>query len=76
MSSSRNLRADVASEIMKMMFENYIICYCSYHQDDLDEMLPAVEYSYNASISYDIGVSPFEGSKVGPKDSVVFSKRN
>ena len=60
MSSSRHPQTDGASEIMNRMVENYLRCYCSYHQDNWDELLPAAEFSYNSSVSEDLGMSPFE----------------
>lgn len=60
MSSSRHPQTDGASEVMNRMVENYIRCYCSYHQDDWDVFLPAAEFAYNSAISDDLGMSPFE----------------
>jgi hypothetical protein len=42
------------------MIENYLRCYCSYHQDDWDELLPAAEFAYNSAVTEDLGMSPFE----------------
>ena len=60
MSSSRHPQTDGASEIMNRMVENYLRCYCSYHQNDWDELLPAAEFAYNSAVSDDLGASPFE----------------
>lgn len=60
MSTSRHPQTDGASEIMNRMVENYLRCYCNYHQDDWDELLPAAEFAYNSAVSEDIGMSPFE----------------
>ena len=60
MSSSRHPQTDGASEIMNRMVENYLRCYCSYHQDNWDELLPAAEFAYNSAVSEDLGFSPFE----------------
>ena len=60
MSSSRHPQTDGASEIMNRMIENYLRCYCSYHQNNWDELLPAAEFSYNSAVSDDLGESPFE----------------
>ena len=60
MSTSRHPQTDGASEIMNRMVENYIRCYCSYHQNDWDELLPAAEFAYNSAITEDLGMSPFE----------------
>ena len=42
------------------MIENYLRCYCSYHQDDWDELLPGAEFAYNSALSDDTGMTPFE----------------
>ena len=60
MSSSRHPQTDGASEIMNRMVENYLRCYCSYHQDDWDELLPAAEFAYNSAVTEDLGMSPLE----------------
>lgn len=60
MTSSRHPQTDGASEIMNRMIENYLRCYCSYHQNDWDELLPAAEFPYNSAVSADLGVLPFE----------------
>lgn len=60
MSSSRHPQTDGASEIMNRMIENYLRCYCSYHQNDWDELLPAAEFAYNSAVTEDLGMSPFE----------------
>ena len=60
MSSSRHPQTDGASEIMNRMVENYLRCYCSHHQDNWDELLPAAEFAYNSAVSEDLGMSPFE----------------
>lgn len=60
MSTSRHPQTDGSSEIMNRMVENYIRCYCSYHQNNWDELLPAAEFAYNSAVSEDIGMSPFE----------------
>jgi len=60
MSTSRHPQTDGASEIMNRMVENYLRCYCSYNQDDWDNLLPAAEFAYNSAVSEDLGMSPFE----------------
>ena len=42
------------------MIENYLRCYCNYHQNDWDELLPGAEFAYNSAISDDLGMLPFE----------------
>eukprot|EP00737_Agarophyton_chilense_P003919 gb/GEZJ01004734.1/.p1 GENE.gb/GEZJ01004734.1/~~gb/GEZJ01004734.1/.p1 ORF type:complete len:294 (-),score=32.76 gb/GEZJ01004734.1/:75-956(-) len=60
MSTSRHPQTDGSSEVMNRMVENYLRCYCSYHQDDWDELLPAAEFAYNSAVSEDLGTTPFE----------------
>lgn len=60
MSSSRHPQTDGSSEIMNRMVENYIRCYCNYHQNDWDELLPGAEFAYNSAVSDDLGMTPFE----------------
>ena len=60
MSTSRHPQTDGASEIMNRMVENYLRCYCNYHQDDWDELLPTAEFAYNSAVSEDLGAAPFE----------------
>ena len=60
MSTSRHPQTDGASEIMNRMVENYLRCFCSYNQNDWDELLPSAEFAYNSSVFDDLGLSPFE----------------
>ena len=60
MSTSRHPQTDGLSEVMNRMVENYLRCYCNYHQNDWDELLPAAEFAYNSAVSEDLGMSPFE----------------
>ncbi len=60
MSSSRHPQTDGSSEIMNRMVENYLRCYCNYHQNDWDELLPGAEFAYNSAVSEDLGMTPFE----------------
>lgn len=59
-STSRHPQTDGASEVMNRMVENYIRCYCSYHQNDWDKLLPAAQFVYNSAVSEDLGMSLFE----------------
>ena len=45
---------------MNRMVENYLRCYCNYHQNNWDELLPAAEFAYNSAVGEDMGMSPFE----------------
>ncbi len=53
-------QTDGASEVMNRMVENYLRCYCSYHENDWDDLLSSAELAYNSAISDDLGMSPFE----------------
>lgn len=45
MSSSHRPQTDGASGIMIVIVENYFRIYCSYHQDDWDELVPGPEFA-------------------------------
>lgn len=60
MSSSKRPQTDGASEVLNRMMENYLRCYCSYDQNDCDELLPTADFAYNSAVSEDLGMSPFE----------------
>ena len=60
MSTSHHPQTDGISEVMNRLIENYIRCYCSFHQHDWDELLPAAEFAHNSALSVDLGASPFE----------------
>ena len=59
-STSKHPQTDGATEIMNRMFEHYLRCYCSCHQNNWDELLPAAEFAYNSAKSEDLWISPFE----------------
>lgn len=59
-SSRRYPQTDSASIIINCMVENYLRCYCSYHQEDWDLRLPTTEFLFNISVSKDLGSSPFK----------------
>ncbi len=61
-SSSRHLQTNGASEILNRMVENYLRCYCNYHQVDWDELLPGADFAYNSAVSDDLGMVPFEAN--------------
>ncbi len=60
MYSSRHPQTDGACEIMSRTVEHYDRCYCNYHQDDWDELLPGAEFAYNTAMIEDLGMTPFE----------------
>ncbi len=57
MSSSRHPQTDGASEAMNRMVENYLRCYCSYHQNDWSEPLSSAGFAYNSAVSDDFRLS-------------------
>ncbi len=59
-SSILHPQTDSASKIMNRMVENYLRCYCNYHQDDWDELLPVAEFAYNSAVNESLGVTLFE----------------
>ena len=60
MSTRKHPQTDGATEIMNRMVENYLRCYCSYHQNDWDELLSAATFAYHSAVTDDLGMSPFE----------------
>ena len=70
-STSYHPQTDGSSEIMNRMIENYIRCYCSYNQDDWDDLLPVAELAYNSSLSQNLGMYPIELDLVwNPKSTI------
>lgn len=59
-SSSRHPQTDAAYEVMNRMLDNYLRCYRSHHQDELDDLLLSAKFAYNSSISDNFGMYPFE----------------
>ncbi len=45
---------------MNCMVENSMRCYCSYHQEDFDVLLPGAELAYNSAVSEDLEMTSFE----------------
>lgn len=68
MSLSRHSQAIGASNIMKTMVKNYITSYCSYHQSNWGELLPAAELAYNSSVWDDLGCFLLNGLEVCSKN--------
>lgn len=60
MSTSHHLQTDSASEVMNIMIENYLRCYCGVQQTDWDTKLVAAELAYNSSVVDTLGMSLFE----------------
>lgn len=60
MSSIRHPQSGSASEILNRMVEKFLRCFRSYHQDNLDELLPAAESTFNSAVTENLGMSLFE----------------
>ena len=60
MSTSRHPKTDRALDMMNRMIEKYLRYFCSYNQDDWDELRPATEFAYNSAMTEDLGLCPFE----------------
>jgi hypothetical protein len=50
-------------ERMNQSLEQYLRIYCSYHQDNWDELLPLAEFTHNNTPSDSTGISPFYANK-------------
>lgn len=75
MSPSRHPQRDGASEIMNKMVENNVRCYCTYHRNNCDKLLPAAGFAYSSSVQGDLGILPFQLDLVwNPKSQLGFVK--
>src|SRR5258706_10653557 len=52
-------QSDRQTERINQILEEYLQHYCSWKQDDWDELLPLAEYAYNSAISETTKMSPF-----------------
>ena len=50
------------TEQVNQTIEQYLRHYCSWKQDDWDELLPMAEFAYNSAQSETTGMSPFEAN--------------
>lgn len=77
LSRSTHPQTDGVSEIMNRMLENYLQCYCKYHQSDWDDLLASAAFSYNSAVIESMGCSPFELDLVyRPKTPLDFLSSN
>ena len=53
---------DGQTERVNQTIEQYLQHYCSWKQDDWDELLPMAEFAYNSARSETTGISPFEAN--------------
>ena len=51
-------QSDEQIERINQILEEYLRHYCSWKQDDWDELLPLAKYSYNSSMSETTKMSP------------------
>ena len=61
---------DGQTERVNQTIEQYLRHYCSWKQDDWDELLPMAEFAYNSAKSERTGISPFQANySMLPKQS-------
>ena len=63
LSTAYHPETDGQTERVNQSLESYIRIYCSYDQDDWEELLPMAEFVYNNSPHRSTGVSPFFANK-------------
>ena len=59
MTTAFHPQSDGHTERINQILEEYLRHYCSWNQDDGDELLPLAEYAYNSAISETTKMSPF-----------------
>jgi hypothetical protein len=52
-------QSDEQMERMNQMLERYLYIYCSFHQDDWNQLLLLTEFAYNNAKNSFTGISPF-----------------
>jgi hypothetical protein len=62
MSSSRHLETNGVTERVNNTFQHLLRCFCCYDGTNLTDILPQVEFAYNASRALGIEHTPFEAS--------------
>jgi hypothetical protein len=78
MSSSRRLEADGLRERVNITFHQFLRCLCCYDGSNLTNMLPQVEFAWNATRALGVEHSPFEansGFSLEEPYNLVFSLR-
>lgn len=60
MSTSRHPQTDGSTKIMNRIVENYLRCYCSFNQNNWDQLLTSAEFAYNSAEVTTIKMTPFE----------------
>lgn len=46
--------------VTNLINENYLRCYCIFHQNDWDVLFPTAEFAHNSARSEDLGASSFQ----------------
>ena len=62
LSTAFHPETDGQTERVNQTIEQYLRHYCSWKQDDWDELLPMAEFAYNSAKSETTGISPFEAN--------------
>jgi transposase InsO family protein len=62
MSSSRHSEMDGLTERVNKTFQQLLRCFCCYDGTDWSDLLPQVEFAYNASNALGIEHTPFEAN--------------
>ena len=62
LSTAFHPETDGQTERVNQTIEQYLCHYCSWKQDDWDELLPIAEFTYNSAKSETTGISPFEAN--------------
>ena len=62
LSTAFHPETDGQTERVNQTIEQYLRHYCSWKQDDWDELLPMAEFAYNSAKSETTGMSPFEAN--------------
>ena len=70
MTTAFHPQSDGQTERINQILEEYLRYYCSWKQDDWDELLPLAKYAYNSAISETTKMSPFYANyRFEPKQS-------
>jgi hypothetical protein len=68
-SSSRYPETDGLTERVNITFQELLICFCCYDGSNWTDLLPQVEFAYNAFCALGIEHTPFEANfGISPKE--------
>ena len=62
LSTAFHPETDGQTERVNQTIEQYLYHYCSWKQDDWDQLLPMAEFAYKSAKSETTGISPFEAN--------------